>query len=216
MLENEIKLWQILIPSLSGIIGVLIGSLIGVFANDKLKKRESQLRILEKVFDTRLKAYESVLEMIKSLRVTVSSYSIDIDGNLITYPLILDNKYMLEEFHSKFYSNSNTNSHWLDLDVVHELYYIQDYLANLTGCLREIDEKHYPEIGKIIKQDFIDMSTKVENKLLTFFDKDIYTINLKTKKGHHKLPREVTIKRLDGSLLFINKDIICSFKNINQ
>lgn len=212
MTEDEMKFWQILIPSLTGLIGVLIGSLIGVFANYKLKKRESQLRILEKVFDTRLKAYESVLEMIKSLRVTISTYSSDIDDNLITYPLILGNKYMLEEFLSKFYSNSNSNSHWLDLDVVHELYYIQDYLANLNGYLLEIDEKHYPDIGKIIKQDFIDMSTKVESKLLTFFEKDIYTINLKTKKGHHKLPKEVTKKRLNDSLLLINKDIIYSFK----
>ena len=97
------------------------------------------------------------------------------------------------------------NSIWMDIELYRYMNYIQDYLESLSSNIRDIEENRFPLVGVVIKQDFVDMAVELEKEAFKFFEKDIYSINLKMKKGHHKFPREETVKKFENTQL--NKNI---------
>lgn len=201
MNPKELAFYQTLITAISGILGVLVGALITIIFNWKIKTKEVKLRIIEKVFDKRLIAHEETLKIAKLLRVTNLTYKTDNDKNALTYPAILNNRDSLQEAISYIHNIVNENSHWLSIDVFRELNYLQDYLVNLDSITKNIPEKDYPIIGVEIKSDLIDLSGSLEKLILKFFKSDIYKINLTFSEGHHKYQKEETINRLNSSKL---------------
>ncbi|SEJ16735.1 hypothetical protein SAMN05192553_102728 [Cyclobacterium xiamenense] len=185
-------------------LGVLLGVGLTSFVNWKLKSKEAHLRILEKIFDKRLQAHEEVLEISRLLRTTVSTKSADEGDNVITYPVIISSREEFDQFIRRFYELVNYNTHWLDIEVFRELNFIQDYIANVDILLKESNDDSFKEVALIIKSDIIDLAASLEEITMTFFDKDIYAIKIKTKKQHHKYKRTQTIKRLHSTELFKN------------
>jgi len=198
---QEITLYQTLITAIAGILGVLIGALITTVFNWKIKTKEVKLRIIEKIFDKRISAHEEVLKISKILRITHLTYQIDDEKNALTYPVFLNNKESLDNLIFNIHTIINTNSHWLDIEIFRELNYLQDYLTNLDGFTKHIEEKDFPSLGVKIKSDIIDLADSLEKMVLKFFKKDIYQINLNISEGHHKYPKEVTLVRLNNTKL---------------
>ncbi len=56
----------------------------------------------------------------------------------------------------------------------------------------------------IVKADFIALAAELEKEALKFFEEDLYRINIKTTKGHHKWPQDYTLKRLNDTDLLKN------------
>ena len=181
-----------LIPALTGLIGVIIGSLFTLLG----KRKETQLRIIEKVFDKRLGAHEEILNLAKQMRTTVSTHAASDGQNVESYPGLLHNSEYFNQFKGNFFITVNSNSHWISIELFRQLNYIQDYLENLSQALLKIDESNYPTLGIIVKSDFVDLAAELEWETLKFFEKDLYNVNLRTTKGHHKWPIEYTLDRL--------------------
>lgn len=96
------------------------------------------------------------------------------------------------------------NIHWLSIELCRELNYIQDYFQNLTNFLEDIPPEKYPEIALMIKADITNLAQNINNKTRIFFEKETISMKTKITGGHHKLPKEDTIKRLEATLLFKN------------
>ena len=203
---QDTTFYQTLITAVAGILGVLLGVLITTVVNWKMKTKEVKLRIIEKVFDKRISAHEEILKISKLLRITNLTYKIDGDNNAISYPAFLNNRKTLDNLIHDIHNIVNDNSHWLDIEIFKELNFLQDYLVNLDGYTKSIEEKDYTLLGVKIKGDVIDLANSLEKMVLQFFKKDIYKINLNVSEGHHKYPKEETLKRLNSTklLLIIN------------
>lgn len=196
--EQEI----VILSSLIGVVGVLLGVGLTSIINWKLKSKEARLRVLEKVFDKRLQAHEEVLEIARLLRTTVSTRSIDREANVITYPGIISNREVFDSFQGRFYQLVNFNAHWLDINLFRELNFVQDYIANVDIHLKDTQDAKFPDVALLIKQDFIDLAASLETETIKFFDKDIHKIKINTKKQYHKFKKPQTIKRLQSTNLF--------------
>jgi len=144
-----------LLTSLIGLCGVIIGVIITSIVNWNVKSKEARLRILEKIFDKRLLAHEEVLEIARLLRTTVSTKKVDEYNNIITYPGVMSNKQLFEKFQGRFYELVNFNTHWLDIKLISELNFIQDYIVNLDILLKDKSEDQFVDIAIILKNDFI-------------------------------------------------------------
>jgi len=96
----------------------------------------------------------------------------------------------------------NQNSHWLEIDLMRELYFTQDYLVTLSENISDFESNKYPAIGTIVKLDFLDLSYFIEQKTIQFFEKDILKVNIKRTKKHHKYKRKITHERLNKTLLY--------------
>ncbi len=197
-----------IVPAAAGLIGVIIGSMFTLI----VKRKETRLRIIEKVFDKRLKAHEDILDLAKQMRTTVSLHNASDGLNVDSYPGLLHNNEYFNQFKGNFFVVVNLNSHWLSIELFRQLNYIQDYIENASQVLLKIDESSYPKFGVIVKQDFIDLAAELETETLKFFEKDLYNVNLKTTKGHHKWPRDYTLDRLNKTELIMQKDLISKIK----
>lgn len=201
MSPEEIALYQTLITAISGFLGVFIGAVITIIFNWKIKTKEVKLRIIEKIFDKRISAHEEILKISKMLRITHLTYLVDDEKNALTYPAFMSNKESLDNLIFDIHTIVNTNSHWLDIEIFRELNYLQDYLANLDGFIKHIEESEFSSLGIKIKSDIIDLAGSLEKLVIRFFKKDIYQINLNISEGHHKYPKEVTLERLNNTKL---------------
>lgn len=126
------------LPALIGLAGVIMGGLIIFLTNYFTKTKETQLRILEKIFDKRIKTHEDTLQVSQKLRTTLSLNKTDRDGNALTYPAILHAPEILNDFKGLFYENTNSNVHWINIELFRELNYIQYYIETLTIHLQNI------------------------------------------------------------------------------
>lgn len=201
-----------IIPAATALVGVVIGLIFTFFTNSYLKAKEVRLRIIEKVFDKRLKAHEEMLNLAKQLRATVSTHSAKDGENVDSYPGLLHNNEYFNQFKGNFFIVVNANSHWISIELFRLLNYIQDYIESVSQTLLKMSETNFPQFGVIVKPDFIDLAAELEHETLKFFEKDIYQVNLKTTKGHHKWPREYTIERLNNTELIKNFEAISAIK----
>lgn len=198
-----------IVPAVAGLIGVIIGSIFTLL----VKRKETRLRIIEKVFDKRLQAHEDILSLAKQLRTTVSTHTASDGLNVDSYPGLLHDKEYFNQFKGNFFVVVNSNSHWISIELFRQLNYIQDYLENVSQTLLQIDESNYPQVGVVIKPDFIDIAAELEAETLKFFEKDLYNVNLKTTKGHHKWSKEYTLSRLNNTELLKNHQLISTIQS---
>lgn len=187
---------------IANIIGVILGAGITALVNWLSISKETKLRIQEKIFDRRISAHEEALRFSKLLRSTLSTKKADESGELITYPVYIHNRKNFDELINELYKVNNLNSHWFDSDIIQELKYIQDYLGNLDNQLELNSEELYPKIGTVVRNDFFEMSTSIEEKVLKFFRDDIYKIKLQPKTGEKKLEERTFQKRFKKTNLY--------------
>lgn len=118
-----------------------------------------------------------------------------------------------DDFLLKFSQTGANDSTWLSTEVTRELYLVQDYFINLYEFLRDVKPDKFPEIGRIIRQDFIDFSSSLEKLAFAFFAKDLTKMKLNDLNQWHKYPIKTTQKRLDETAFWKNKDEILKIIN---
>jgi hypothetical protein len=200
--DNEI------IIALIAFIGVMVGTIITSIVNIFVTKKETKLRVLEKVFDKRIQAYENILFLVKLIRTVNPTNKANERGYLLTYPISLNSKNSFSEFKDDLLIGIDKNLHWLNIELVRELYLLQDYFVNLDILVNDLEEEKIIELGLIIKQDFIHFAMNIENLAFDFFRKDIYNLKINKNKEWHKYEKTESRKRLQNTLLFSKKNEI--------
>ena len=204
------------VSSIIGLSGVIIGSIITSIYSLKIKSRETKLRIVEKIFDKRIQAHENILILIKLIRSVISTGKADIDGNLITYPSSMTSRENFDKFSNEIFLTFNLNAHWLNTELEREFWFLQDYLTSLSNIIQNAEDLEFPRIGIIVKQDFIDLASNLENLTFEFFRKDIYEMKINQHNEWHKYPKKETHSKFNKTTLVMNRsDIDKTIKNNN-
>lgn len=186
-----------------GLIGVVVGSIIPIVGNHFSLRKETKLKLSEKIIDKRIAAHEELYTMVMSIRQIVNSNTFDNEGNVFGYPACLDSYDTFQRFWSDSFYIIHKNSPWINASLKRELWFFQDYVVNLNV---KIDFQNHIELNEVrhfIKQDFIDISGDIEDEINNFFEKDIFNLVSIVKKEWHKYPKDETLEKLNFTNLFI-------------
>ena len=195
------------------ILGTLAGGILTFIGTWILQSQEAKNRLLEKVLDKRIQAHEKVIELSKFLRQMTSLGYAEKDGELARTPAIMMSHESFDDFLLRFSQTGVDSSTWLSTEVTRELYFVQDYFINLYEFLKNVEQDKFPEIGRVIRQDFIDFSSSLEKLAFDFFAKDLTKMKLNDLRQWHKYPLKVTQKRLNETEFMKNRDEL--LKTIN-
>ena len=195
------------------LLGTLAGATLTFFGASILQSQEARNRLLEKVLDRRIQAHEKIIELSKLLRRIESLGYAEKKGELARTPSVMGSPEIFNDFLLKFSQTGTDSSTWLSTEVTRELYFVQDYFVNLYEFLRNVKPEKFPEIGRVIRQDFIDFSSSLEKLAFDFFAKDLTKMKLNNLTEWHKYPVKTTQKRLNETAFFKNKDEILKIIN---
>jgi hypothetical protein len=195
------------------LLGTLAGAALTFFGTWILQSQEARSRLLEKVLDKRIQAHEKVIELSKILRQMTSLSYPEKDGELARTPAIMMSHESFAEFLLRFTQTGVDSSTWLSTEVIRELNFIQDYFINLYEFLRDVKPDKFPEIGRIIRQDFLDFSSSLEKLAFSFFAKDLTKMKLNDLNEWHKYPVKITQKRLKETAFLKKADEILKIIN---
>ena len=195
------------------LLGTLAGATLTFVGTWILQSQEAKNRLLEKVLDKRIQAHEKVIELSKFLRQMTSLGYAEKDGGLARTPVIMMSHESFDDFLLKFSQSGADSSTWLSTEVTRELNFVQDYFVNLYEFLRNVQSDKFPEIGRVIRQDFIDFSSSIEKLAFDFFAKDLTKMKLNDLHQWHKYPVKTTQKRLNETAFLKNKDEILKIIN---
>ena len=196
---------NILLPSLIGLLGVIIGTVITAFISLKLKSKETKLRIIEKIFDKRIQAHENILVIIMTIRSVTSTEKIDESNNLISFPRSMTSSNSFTNYMNETFLVFHQNSHWLNTDLEREFGFLQDYFISLSNKLKNASDLQVEKIGILVKQDFIDLASSLGKIAFDFFREDIYNMKINKHDEWHKYPKEKTFERMVKTYLFTKK-----------
>ena len=184
-----------------GLLGALGGGLVSFLASWLLKKREYSLRLWDKLLEKRIKAHENVIAAALEMRVMVALGATEENGEVARAPQLLRSKEDFEQWFIRFTQLTIEGSTWLTTEAKRELNFVQDYLVTLYQNLTDVPSEKYLQIGQVIRQDFIDLSSELEKKSFAFFEKDVRRLKLSNLKKWHKYKRPETENRLKKTAL---------------
>ena len=182
--------------------GVLLGSMFTFFANSRLKEKELQLRLREKVLDRRIEAHEAIFKLVAPMRHMRSLEYQESESELARTPQFFMSPEEFYSWHIQHREVAATYSAWLTKPVSRELNFIQDYTLNLSMLIEPAPADLFPEIGRIIRSDFIDMAHQLEKIAFDFFEKDLSKMTFGDPDEHHKYKKDETLERLNLTELY--------------
>lgn len=191
-----------------GLLGVLGGGIFTFLTSWLIKKREYNLHLWDKLLERRIKAHENVLAIAIEMRVMIPIGPPDEEGEAPRYPRILLSKNKYEEWLIHFAELNMEASTWLSTAAKREVNFVQDYLLTLHHNLSFVPNEKYPQIGNVIKQDFIDLSSTLEKKAFEYFEKEVQQLKVGNLKEWHKYKRPETDDRLRKTKLMSQRDQI--------
>lgn len=180
------------------LIGIALGAMLTFIGSWLLRRRELSLRLWEKLVDRRIEAHERVIEVVKSLRTVflIEPFTIEGPNELARAPAAFFSREAFEACFSECTNAAALSSTWLSTDVKRELNLLQDYLTSLHASIGHCPSEVYPQIGNILRQDFIDFSASIEKLAFRFFENDLYSLKLHKLEEWHKYPIDETERRL--------------------
>jgi hypothetical protein len=184
-----------------GLLGALGGGLVSFLASWLIKKREYNLRLWDKLLERRIKAHENVIAAALQMRVMVAMGGTEENGEAARAPQLLRSKEDFEQWFIGFTQLTGEGSTWLTTEAKRELNFLQDYLVTLYQNLAIVPSEKYLQVGQLIRQDFIDLSSELEKKSFAFFGKEVRRLRLSNLKKWHKYKRPETEKRLNNTKL---------------
>jgi len=184
-----------------GLLGALGGGLVSFLASWLLKKREYNLRLWDKLLERRIRAHENVIAVALEMRVMVALGATEENGEVARAPQVLRSKEDFDQWFIRFTQLTLEGSTWLTTEAKRELNFVQDYLVTLYQNLTEVPSEKYLQIGQVIRQDFLDLSSDLEKKCFAFFGKEVRRLKLSNLKKWHKYKRPETEKRLKKTAL---------------
>lgn len=187
-----------------GLLGALGGGILSFIASLILKRRELNHQIRAKLVDRQISAHEVVLLLAQEMRVMVSSGQFLQNGEVDRWPNLLQSAEVFEEWLSNFTLSQRPISSWLTTEAKREVAYVQDYLVTLHTHLRGVPNEVYPTVARVVKQDFIDISSSLEKAVFEFFEIGINRAKPDSLSSWHKYERSETERRLKATELAKN------------
>lgn len=179
----------------------------------RTKKSELYLKLWEKILERRIAAHEQIISLTKTMR---QMHLIDFDqqtGEAIRLPQILTTLSEFEQWYSLCIETVNANSTWLSAGLTRELYFLQDYNLNLYKYLDKATPDKVIETGIAVRDDFIDLSSQLEQLAFEFFYKDLSRLRLNDIREWHKYQPSESQKRIQATSLY---SIIKQSKLVDQ
>ena len=187
------------------LLGVLVGSIVTgqlSFATGWImRKRDLDLKIWEKFLDRRIAAHETVIGIAIAMRRMVALGGFDADGEVARAPEVMMSKEAFDTWLVEFAVKSSPATTWLSTAVKRELNFAQDYFLTIHVKLSGFAPSVFPNVGALVRQDFIDLSSKLEKAAFEFFIKEVRNLHLNDLDDWHKYPRQVTECRLQDTVL---------------
>ncbi|GCD13160.1 hypothetical protein [Clostridium tagluense] len=207
----------------SSCIGVVSAGIITSFSNIIIKKKEAQFKIIDRLIDKKILAYDNVMNFISTTRemqITnnnqiVEDLGVDFDvyDKPFRYPRVLENHQIYEEWYELFINLYTNYSMWFNNDLLREINLFQDYMINMYNIVHEIKDKDLYITGIIIRQDFIDFSSNLEKLCFKFYSKQILKLKMENKEKWHKYKPNETKLRLSNTKLIKYKNGIENLKS---
>jgi hypothetical protein len=187
------------------LLGVLVGAIVTggltFAAGWIMRKRDLDLKIWEKFLDRRIAAHETVIGLAIAMRRMVAVGGIDAAGEVARAPEVMMSKEAFDTWLVEFAEKSSPATTWLSTAVKRELHLAQDYFVTIHANLSGSAPDAFPTVGALVRQDFIDLSSKLEKAAFEFFTKEARNLCLSDLNDWHKYPREVTESRLQDTVL---------------
>jgi hypothetical protein len=183
------------------LLGALGTGVISLFTAWLLRRQDHSLRLWEKIAERRLRAHENLLESAMDMRVMVALGGVDSQGEPLRTPHAMMSREHFDHFFTKFSTGSVSASAWQTTEAKREANFVQDYMVTLYQTLVGIPSDFYPNVGAIVRQDFIDLSSSLERKVQGFFARDLRKLRIGSFDDWHKYPKEETLRRLEATEL---------------
>ena len=184
-----------------GLLGALGGGVLSFLASLLLKRREFNLQIRGKLLDRQIVAHENILKLATEMRAMVAPGDVDESGQVRRGPRIMLTKSDFEDWFTRFTNLQLQGTTWLSIATKREVAYVQDYLVTLHMHLGHVPPDRVFELGELIRNDFIDLSSNLEKKAFAFFETGVRKSKLDSLDAWHKYKRPVTEKRLRETVL---------------
>lgn len=194
------------------LLSVITTGLITFFSTKFIKKHEYNLNLYNVMLKKRIKAHDNLIEMAIEMRATGVYHGTENNSEEIALPVLMCTQEHFKQWFTKFSLLTQKKSTWLTVKAKREMYYVQDYLTNLDKLISRMPSSQHESLGHTIKPDFIVMSSDLEEKAFSFFEKDIYHLKLKDFGKWHKYPKSITENRLKNTRLF--KEVIDKMEKI--
>jgi hypothetical protein len=187
-----------------GLIGTLAGGVLSFAAMLFLKQRDFNLKIADKLIERRIKAHEQVIAVALEMRVMATLGGFNQNGEVRRMPQVLISKEEFERWFTRFTQLTLEGSTWLSNDAKREVSFVQDYLVTLHLKLATVPSGKYVVIGEYLPEDFRELSSSLEKKAFSFFERGIRKLKLDSLDKWHKYKRPVTESRLQQMALIRN------------
>lgn len=186
------------------LVGALGGGLLSFFSALILKKREFNLSVSGKLLDKRILSHENVISLAIELRVMVALGGETTSGEVRRAPKIMISRDSFEDWLTHFTQLGLTGTSWLSYDAKREINFVQDYFVTLHMYLESVPSDKFLELGELIRQDFISLSSSLEKKAFAFFQNGIRNLQPDSLDKWHKYESSVTESRLKSTALIRN------------
>jgi len=198
---------EILISAIVGIVGIAVGAFINSIYSILRVKKEAKLRVIEKILDKRINAHDEIIEMTKYIR-NIDFTGADANNNIEGFPIILKSRKDFDNYYYYITQSINNNTQWFNSELEKKLNLFTDYLINLFKKIDETNDQNIQKIGILIKQDFINFSSQIENLAFDFYRVDIFKLTINKYDKWHKYPKEKTLNYLNETQLFKRQEDI--------
>jgi hypothetical protein len=192
-------------PAVLALLGVLVGSICTGYLSFTtawiMRRRDLDLKMWEKFLERRIAAHETVIALAIEMRRMVALGGIDPSGQVLRAPEVMMSKEAFEGWLVEFAKKSSPATTWLSTAVKRELNFVQDYLVTIHVNLSVCTTHDFPTAGALIRQDFIDLSSKLEKAAFEFFTKEARNLRLSDLNEWHKYPLQASQSRLQDTVL---------------
>jgi hypothetical protein len=181
--------------------GALCAGVLSAATAFRVKRREFDLAMTGKLFERRISAHEKVIEIATEMRVMAPLGDRAADGEVRRAPRVMLTRDSFEDWLASFTRRSLEGTSWLSTKAKRELNFVQDYLLTLHMHLAGVRSERYPELGMLIRQDFIDLSSSLEKQAFEFFRTGVRQLQLHSLDEWHKFELSETQRRLGETAL---------------
>lgn len=192
-----------------GLMGALGGVFLTFITGWVLKKRDYDLRLWDRLLERRIASHDDLMQVANEMRMMASLRGVDETGEVARTPQVLVSREVFEGWMRRAIEKLVGGAAWLTTSAKREANLIQDYLVTLHLYLEGVPSSRFEEVGTIVRQDFIMLSSSLEKVAHAFFKKGVRKLQVGNLDDWHKYPREETERRLkDTQLLVRSKNIV--------
>ena len=186
---------------LGAFIGSIVTGLFGYFG----KSREIKLKLAEKIVDKKFEAHGQIINLAILMRTMCVVEGEHEGTELPRYPTLFTSRKQFDDFLSYLSQVQSESERWLSAELKRELCFFIDYLVTLRKWTEQVNDIGLLRLGVALRNDFIDISGRIEDAAHDFINNDVVKINFKTDRRWHKFQPEETEKMFSETVLMMRK-----------